>query len=209
LNTIGLHRSLCPLMKVVFILTFILALTLPDSLAAQANQDSTGVVEQPVKEKKGSIFAGRPGKAMLMSLVIPGAGQIYNKSYLRVPFVWGAVGGMAALMINNVQQYQCYRDAYISLIDSTTFEPPNQYCDPNIMLITDPARMRLIRDQANKNKQLAIVGFVAVWLLQSIDAYVDAHLKEFDIKEDLSFSLESKFVTDPNVPLSVGLYVQF
>jgi hypothetical protein len=59
------------------------------------------------KEKKGSIFTGKPGKAMFMSLVIPGTGQIYNKSYIRLPFVYGAVGGFGAYMVYTVQQYNC------------------------------------------------------------------------------------------------------
>ena len=79
--------------------------------------DTIPEVEQTgplVKEKRGSIFSGRPGKSALYSLIIPGAGQIYNKSYFRVPFVYAALGGVGYLMISNSQKYKCYRDAYIA-----------------------------------------------------------------------------------------------
>src|SRR5688572_8947407 len=86
---------------------------------SQTTEDSVVVVEDSInieKVKKGSIFSGRPGKSLLLSLAIPGAGQIYNKSYLRVPFVWAAVGGMGYLLRENSRAYQCFRDAYIAKI---------------------------------------------------------------------------------------------
>ncbi len=200
-----------------FLLCFTIAFMLssPGRLFSQASADSSTVAPTPAKEKKTSIFAGRPGKSMLLSLVIPGAGQIYNKSYLRVPFVWGAVGGMGALMVHNIKQYECYKDAYIHLIDGTPLNLP-KHCqhDSNNNGIwdleeIDETRMRTLRDDANKNRQLAIVGFVAVWLLQSVDAYVDAHLKEFDINEDLSINFRTQFDNDPNASMRMGLFVQF
>jgi len=204
-------------MKAILI-TFVILFSLveKDGLFAQASQDSLVVVETPKKVKKGSIFSGRPGKSMLMSLVVPGAGQIYNKSYLRVPFVWGAIGGVGALMINNTQQYKCYRDVYIHLIDGTPVDLP-EHCKhdsnndhiPDLEQITDASRIRLIRDQANKNKQAAIVGFTFVWLLNGVDAFVDAHLKDFDIDEDLSIEIGTRFEDDPYAPMRMGVFVQF
>ena len=199
---------------ILFVLTIVFSLTGKDGLFAQVGQDtliivnSADSIETEVKEKKGSIFSGRPGKALLLSLIIPGAGQIYNKSYLRVPFVWGAVGGTGAWLIHNTKQYRCYRDAYIHLIDGTQYVP-EKYCDPNILAITNPETMRVIRDDANKNMQISILVFSAVWLANGIDAFVDAHLKDFDINEDLTIEFGSKFDDDPYSPMRMGIYVQF
>jgi Family of unknown function (DUF5683) len=206
-------------MKVIFFFVIVLvSLFSGGSLHAQSVEDSTGVVETTKLVKKGSIFKGRPGKSMLMSLAIPGSGQIYNKSYLRVPFVWGAVGTIGYIMINNTRQYRCFRDAYISKIDNTPITLPG-YCKPNIPFtkigiddlnnIQDPNIIRIFRDEANKNKQLSIVIFSFVWLLNGVDAFVDAHLKDFDIDEDLSFKIDTRMEDDPNAPMKVGLYVQF
>ncbi len=161
------------------------------------------------KEKKGSIFSGRPGKSMLMSLVIPGAGQIYNKSYLRVPFVWGAVGGMGLLVNYNTVEYQCRKAAYEASVDGVPYVPPCKDCPAGLLNITDPGRLKALRDEANNARQLSIVGLSLVWLANGIDAFVNAHLKEFDIDEDLSIRVGTKFDNDPNSPMRMGIFVDF
>ena len=189
----------------------------PFNSCAQVAEDSIQQTTPAEKVKKGSIFSGRPGRSFLMSLVIPGAGQIYNKSYLRVPFVWGAVGGMGYLMIKNTQQYKCFREAYIDKVDGNPITVP-EYCSGKIPLtnielvqLTDasPQAIRELRDQANTNRQWSIVGFAAVWLLNGVDAFVDAHLKDFDIDEDLSIDIGTKVEDDPYAPMKMGVFVKF
>lgn len=173
----------------------------------QVTTDSISADTMVPHKKKGSIFSGRPGKSMLMSLVIPGAGQIYNKSYLRVPFVWGAVGGMGYLVHVNTRKYNCLRDAYKASIDMVPYEFPSHCNEYNG--ITNAAQLRVLRDDANEARQLSIVGFTLVWLANGIDAFVNAHLKEFDIDEDLSIRVGTKFDDDPYNPMRMGIYVQF
>lgn len=193
-------------------ITVFISTLLTYELAGQAEQDTVQVAPKIEKVKKGSIFSGRPGKSMLMSLVIPGAGQIYNKSYLRVPFVWGAVGGMGYLLNYNTRQYNCYRDKYISLIDNTPYVAPAK-CPPSdrnrIDHTTDPGSIRFYRDQSNVNRQWAIIGFTLVWLANGVDAFVDAHLKDFDIDDDLSIDIGPMMDNDPNAPMRMGVFVQF
>lgn len=191
----------------ILCLLFVCLFTQPS--LGQATADSLSVDTTEVRKKKSSIFSGRPGKSMLMSLVIPGAGQIYNKSYLRVPFVWGAVGGMGYLVHVNTVEYQCRKTAYEASIDGVTYVPPCTDCDPNLVLITDPSRLRLLRDEANEARQLSIVGFTLVWLANGIDAFVNAHLKEFDLDEDLSIRVGTKMDDDPYNPMRMGIFVQF
>jgi hypothetical protein len=199
-------HSIIPLIRTIGLVLCII-LCLPVLSIAQSETDSI-VHEPPLKEKKGSIFSGRPGKSFLMSLVVPGAGQIYNKSYLRVPFVWGAVGGMGYVLIYNTRQYNCLRDAYVARVDGAPLLLP-VHCDPDLYRIDDPARIRLLRDEANVNRQWSIVGFAAVWLANGIDAFVDAHLKEFDIDEDLSIDIGPSFQEDPFAPMRMGIFVKF
>ncbi len=173
----------------------------------QATADSLSADTIEVLKKKGSIFSGRPGKSMLMSLVVPGAGQIYNKSYLRVPFVWGAVGGMGYLVHVNTQQYNCLRDAYKASIDNVPYEFPEHCSD--FAGITNSSQLRVLRDDANEARQLSIVGFTLVWLANGIDAFVNAHLKEFDLDEDLSIRVGTKSDNDPYNQMRMGIFVQF
>jgi hypothetical protein len=145
---------------------------------------------------------------MLMSLVIPGAGQVYNKSYLRVPVVYAVVGGMGYVLHYNTRQYKCLKEAYIAVIDGVD-HVPHKYCDERIATITDPRRLKLLRDQANADRQLAIVGFSLAWLANGIDAFVNAHLKDFDMDENLSFEFGTRTDDDPFAPVRTGVFVQF
>jgi hypothetical protein len=183
------------------------------SLSGQSFNDTlrvenTGTDSIVIKQKKGSIFTGKPGKAMLMSLVIPGTGQIYNKSYLRVPFIWGAVGGMGYLVSYNTKKYNCLKEAYIASIDNLPYEFP-AHCSEYDRFKDDPNTLKLLRDEANKNRQLSIIGFSLVWLANGIDAFVNAHLKSFNIDENLSINIRSKVDNDPNSPMRMGLFVNF
>ncbi len=153
--------------------------------------DTVPEVEQTrslVKEKRGSIFSGKPGKAALYSLIIPGAGQIYNKSYFRVPFVYAALGGVGYLLVSNSQKYRCYREAYIAKIDGEPLDLDDKCLnlDNGLIQRAEASTLRLARDQYNKRRQTAIIGVALVWVANSIDAFVDAHLKDFDVSEDLS-----------------------
>jgi hypothetical protein len=188
---------------------FLLCFTL-SGLKAQLSQDSVSIDTISIQEKKGSIFSGKPGKAMIMSLVIPGTGQIYNKSYLRVPFVWGAVGGMGYLVYYNTIRYNCFNDAYIASIDHTLYEIP-EHCakDFENVDLNQSAQLKALRDEYNNNRQLSIVGLSLVWVMNGIDAFVNAHLKEFDVNENLSIDIGSRLDNDPNSPMRMGIFVQF
>lgn len=165
-----------------------------------------------VKEKKVSIFKGRPGKALVYSLIIPGSGQWYNGSIARAHVVWAAIGGMGYVLHYNTRQYNCIREAYIARVDKVPYTPSPK-CPPdlafNLTQITDPARLRVLRDQANADRQLAIVGFSLVWLANGIDAFVDAHLKDFDVDDDLSFRISTMADDDPFAPVRMGMFVKF
>ena len=184
-----------------------------NTISSQSETDSLSIdtlnIDAPEsKEKKGSIFAGRPGKSLLYSLVVPGTGQIYNKSYLRVPIVWGAVGGMGYLMVYNTKIYRFRRDLYISKIDNTP--PPNAPNeDEERLLDATASSVRVNRDIANTNKQMSIIGFTLVWLANGVDAFVDAHLKDFDMDEDLSIDFGPRMDDDPYAPMRMGVFVQF
>ena len=164
--------------------------------------------ETKIKEKKGSIFEGRPGKSLVFSLVIPGTGQIYNKSYLRVPFVWAAVGGVGYLVVHNTKVYQYRRDAYIAATDGTPFPNKRPKGETDRSLQT-ASTIRVYRDSANNAKQQSIIGFALVWLANGVDAFVDAHLKDFDIDEDLSIDIGPRMDDDPYAPMRMGVFVQF
>jgi len=156
---------------------------------------------------KDSIKARRPKRdwatwrpsakrAMWLAIVIPGAGQIYNRKYWKLPIVYGGfVGCLYAMRWNNMM-YNDYSQAYIDLMDNDpTTESYNQFLHLGAE-ITESNKSRYEslfkrrKDYYRKYRDLSIFCLIGVYALSVIDAYVDASLSEFDISEDLSFRVE-------------------
>ncbi len=118
-----------------------------------------------------------PAKAAFYSAVVPGLGQAYNKKYWKIPIIYA---GMAAGVYFYKQQdddYDRFRDAYKRRLAG--------YTDDEFQGISDD---RLINAQksAQKNKSLSIIVTVAFYLLNVVDANVDAHLRQYEVSDDLS-----------------------
>jgi Family of unknown function (DUF5683) len=125
-----------------------------------------------------------PRKAFVMSLILPGAGQAYNRKWWKIPLVYGALGGFTWLEINNLTVYRGLRDSYKATVDDDdTTVPLPQYAG------ADAATLRRFRDVARRNLELSSVILGFAYLLSATDAYVDAHLSRFDVSDDLSLRL--------------------
>nr|WP_262913931.1 DUF5683 domain-containing protein [Aequorivita vitellina] len=125
-----------------------------------------------------------PAKAAFYSAVLPGLGQAYNKKYWKIPIIYA---GMAAGIYFYKQQdddYNRFRDAYKRRLAG--------YTDDEFQGISDD---RLINAQksAQKNKGLSVIVTVAFYLLNVVDANVDAHLKQYEVSEDLSLQPNFNF----------------
>ena len=127
--------------------------------------------------KKTKINPLAPSKAAFYSAIFPGMGQIYNKKYWKVPIVYAAIGtGVYAYTWNNTKYHQ-YRDAYK---DRLAGRPDDfDYLDND----------RLIQGQRfyQKNRDLSAIITVALYILNIVDANVDAHLQQFNVNDDLTF----------------------
>lgn len=144
-----------------------------------------------------------PKKAAYWSLAIPGAGQIYNRRWWKVPLVYGALGGMVYLIDFNTRQYKRLKTA----LDLKREDMPHEFSGTNID--TETALLSL-RDGFDKDRQLSYIFTVVVYGLQAMEAFVDAHLKNFDVDDDLSFKLKPSFEIDPTVgqpALGIGVSI--
>ncbi|MBL7783369.1 MAG: hypothetical protein JNM22_19210 [Saprospiraceae bacterium] len=166
---------------------------LPDS-SMQAQVDS---VQKP--QRKGFVhrfFAKdypNPRKAAFLSLALPGAGQAYNRHWWKLPIVYGAIGGMTWVEIQNVRQYRKLRDNYILLVDGDDNTNPTESPYNQI----DATSMKAYRNQWRKYVEQTSLGLGLVYLLVAADAFVDAHLQRFDVSDDLSLRLTPKAETLP------------
>ncbi|MDX1478324.1 MAG: DUF5683 domain-containing protein [Saprospiraceae bacterium] len=165
------------------------------------------------EQQKARLFAGRPGKAALYSLVIPGAGQIYNKRWWKAPIVWGGVGTAYAVVRFNTDKYQCYRDAYIQRLttDMEGMEPIDKFngSDPEFPLRLSADQIRTFRDRFNRFRQTSIIVMGLVWVAQSAEAFVDGHLREFDISDDLTLEVRPAMIDATAMSLASGIVLRF
>ncbi len=119
-----------------------------------------------------------PQKALMWSLLLPGAGQFYNHSYWKIPVVYAAIGGAVGFMLWNQRNYEHFRQAYKAKIDN---DPATQDIYPNV-----PAELlRAQRDYYRRNRDLGILLIGIAYALNAMEAYVDAHLKYFDVSEEV------------------------
>lgn len=147
------------------------------------------------KQRNWATWRPNPKRAMWLALVLPGAGQIYNRKYWKLPIVYGGfVGCVYALRWNN-QMYHDYSQAYLDIMD----DDPNtkSYLDmlpPRYDITGREDQFKQIfkrkKDFYRRYRDLSAFCFIGVYLLSVVDAYVDAQLSVFDISPDLSMSFE-------------------
>lgn len=152
-------------------------------------------------------------KATTLSTICPGAGQIYNKSYWRVPII---IGGMASTIYTidwNNRGYQRFKTAYALRVDYE--KNPGKYPGGS----ADEFRgaysstfLKNLKDSYRRNRDMCILLTAGVYILNIIDAHVDAHLKDFDISDDLSVNVEPYVGTtsvDTKPTFGVNMSVKF
>lgn len=131
-----------------------------------------------------------PNVAVLRSLMIPGWGQATNKKYWKIPLVYGALGTTGYLFFRNIRQYKDAKNAYILATDN---DPANddQIKQPYFSVKDQPERIRVFRNAVRQNVDYSVLFFMAFWGLNVADAAVDAHLKTFDVSDELSLRIKA------------------
>ena len=127
-----------------------------------------------------------PKKASLLSMACPGLGQLYNKKYWKTPIVVGSIGG--AIYAHNFynNKFKQYKEAYITRTDGddSTIDDYLNYSESGLITLQDYYR---------NQKDLSIIIGSIIYLLNIADAYVDAHLFEYNVNENLSLDFEPYF----------------
>ena len=167
-----------------------------DSL--QLRKDSIKIA----KKRDWATWRPNPKRAMWLALVLPGAGQIYNRKYWKLPIVYGGFVGCAYALRWNNQMYRDYSQAYLDLMDD---DPNTQSYNQFLHLgakIDDSNKARYQKlfksrkDTYRRWRDLSVFCLIGVYALSVIDAYVDASLSEFDISKDLSLRVEPTIINN-------------
>jgi hypothetical protein len=149
--------------------------------------------------QKAQINPLAPSKAAFYSAIVPGLGQAYNKKYWKIPLVYGAMGTSLYFYITNNKKYHKYRDAYKRRLEGYN-DDPFQYLDDS----------RLIQAQRfyQRNRDLSMLVTIGFYVLNIVDANVDAHLLQFNVNDNLSFQPEL-YQNDMNNKTHLGLSLNY
>ena len=145
-----------------------------------------------ISEDRGPIDPLRPSKAAFYSAVFPGLGQIYNKRYWKVPIVWGAIGAGVYAISYNDDRYDRFRDAFkrrrAGFTDDEFYDLNGSGIVPGSPDFSDEA-LQDAQIRAQRDRDLSILITVILYVLNIIDANVDAHLQQFNVNENLSLNM--------------------
>lgn len=157
-----------------------------ESLRSEHDSD-TVFLKSDTTTLKSYASAYDPRKAILFAAVLPGLGQIYNKKYWKLPLVYGGFIGFG-YGINFYQTgYKKYKNELFDILETGEPIGPSGY---------DEATLRRIVDKYRRERDFFIILTAGMYLLQMIDAHIDAHLKEFDLNPNLQVSIQPTMNND-------------
>ena len=166
-------------------------------------------------EREITAWEPDPRKAVWLSLLIPGGGQIYNNKYWKLPIVYGGFVGCIYALTWNQSTYTDYQNAYVDIMDDDPntksyedFLPPHYEIDTSMMdWLKEVFRQR--KDKYRRYRDLSIFAFMGMYLVATIDAYVDAELSHFDISPNLSMTVEPNLMIDHRGAPTAGFSLAF
>ncbi len=154
-----------------------------NNIYSQTNKADTALNEKTkIKFFKVSEWSP-PKKASVLSAILPGAGQVYNKKYWKVPIIYGIGGFLVYNTIKQNNDYKYFKKELLNVLNGGVNQ--DGYSDQ---------QLTLLKNQSKKWRDLSIAGTFLVYVLNIIDANVDAHLASFDINDDLSFKVITPFI---------------
>ena len=173
------------------------SLSLEDSITIDSASLSKALAPKALRKKRNwATWRPDTKRAMWLALVLPGAGQIYNRKYWKLPIIYGGFVGCAYAMSWNNQMYHDYSQAYLDIMDDDpNTQSYNQFLHlgaqidaSNIERYKEIFRKR--KDRYRRWRDMSMFVMIGVYAFSVIDAYVDASLSEFDISDDLSLRVE-------------------
>lgn len=179
------------------------SLSLEDSITIDSASLSKVLAPKALRKKRNwATWRPDTKRAMWLALVLPGAGQIYNRKYWKLPIIYGGFVGCAYAMSWNNQMYHDYSQAYLDIMDDDpNTQSYNQFLHlgaqidaNNIERYKEIFRKR--KDRYRRWRDMSMFVMIGVYAFSVIDAYVDASLSEFDISDDLSFRVEPTVINN-------------
>lgn len=169
------------------------------------------LASEEITEDNSPTFTPDPMKAVWYSALLPGAGQIYNRKYWKLPIIYGGYLGLTYAVSWNQRYYKTYSTAYRDLVEDNPNKSYLEILRPGFDVEANRDWLeRTLKQRKNtyrRNRDLSIICMAGLYLLSMVDAYVDASLYHFDITPDLSLRLEPTLM-EPNSFHSTALGLQ-
>lgn len=154
------------------------------------------------------LWSPDPSRTTWLAVIVPGLGQIYNRSYWKLPIVYGAFMGCAYAISWNGRMYDDYKEAYRDILTDAELstDPARSYnaiLPPGYTIESMGGRSQYTstlnsrQNRYRRYRDLSIAATIGVYILSIIDAYVDAQLFDFDISPDLSLNIEPQLHYEP------------
>lgn len=154
-----------------------------DSIQSSLKKDGI-ILQDSIVKQENYLNPLAPSRAAFYSAVLPGLGQVYNKRYWKVPIVYGALGaGIYAYTFYN-GEYQRFRTAFKRRRAGFT---DDEFID--VIPLPGDDRLERLQNAKQNERDLALLVTIIIYALNIVDANVDAHLKQFNISDDLSWDM--------------------
>ncbi|MBI9054114.1 MAG: hypothetical protein JEY96_09885 [Bacteroidales bacterium] len=141
-----------------------------------------------------------PHKATIYSALVPGLGQIYNKKYWKLPILYGATGIFIYAFDLNNDRYHKYKNAYNDMYEGKIINFEG-YTSEDVLL--------RLRDKYERDRNLNVIVLAAIYMLNVVDATVDAHLFDYNINDDLSLNVQPTINRTYNNQNTIGISCSF
>jgi hypothetical protein len=176
-----------------FYIIFILSLVAGNKIFAQEKKGSLNEKKQDSVSNKNILALDTSAKkynpkiATFRSAVLPGWGQAYNKKYWKIPIIYGALGTTAYIFFDNLKTYKLLKQAVI--LRSDTIPSNDILIDARFRNLSTES-IRSNRNSFRQNIDYSVLFFIIFWGLNVADATVDAHLKSFDVSDNISLKIK-------------------
>lgn len=178
---------------------FILLWVLPNTANAQIETERDTVEVIDTTQPKKISYKGRhsPRKAAIFSAVLPGLGQVYNRKYWKLPIIYGGFAGLGYGIGVNHRNWRTYSDAFRIVANDTSV---SSYSIDGRNY--SQSQLRELKNYYKRNRDMFLIFTGVLYVLNIIDATVDAHLFDFDVSDDLSMRIEP--IWQPNMGNATG-----
>jgi len=200
-------RIICTLSLLLFGVSYSFAQIMATETADSSLKESKSTTVLPVSDSTKPLLLiaepfVTPKKKAMFSAMVPGLGQIYNKQYWKLPIIYGGLGVAGYFIVFNTDKYNYYRRIYAGRLSNNP-----EYLNMEVKVSTE--NIKRLQDSYRSDRDLTVMLTVVGYGLQIMDALVFAHLKGFDISDDISMKVGPKAIQSIGTKPTMGVGLVF